>query len=502
MAVVSKPVDGDTYRQGEKIEVAVTFGDRVLVDTSLGTPALGLAVGTETRQATYVRGTGSNRLVFEYTVQSGDTGSDGIAIAANGLAPGGGAIASVYGVRAILDHAALAAQTGHKVDGSLTHGFDLTGGVCGRTPQVRDKLLEMVKANDSNVTDCSKVTAAHLAALTEQLYLDHAGIATLKRGDLRGSAGLRSLTLNANDLTALTAGVFEGLDDTLTLLWLGENDLQTIAPGVFDGLKGLTLLQLTDNDLSLLPPRIFEKLTGLDDLFLGDNPGSARFVPIAKAGPAGGIEVVSGGNVTLGVEGAENGFDDPWGTNVTWAWSRTEGAGGMLADDTAARAAFTAPVTGEDKTYTFRLAVTGSDLYTTTADIAVRVAAGPKTVEAAFASEPAGGSAYAGSETIEVALHFDRGECGHDRRHALGRAHRRRGVQAGRLPARFGHAGADLRLHRAGGGHGRRRRRSGGEQPGAERREDRGGSDGGLAAIGHAALAGSGRTVRPRGHLR
>ena len=408
VAVVSKPVDGDTYRQGEKIEVAVTFGDRVLVDTSLGTPTLGLAVGTETRQATYVRGTGSNRLVFEYTVQSGDTGSDGIAIAANGLAPGGGAIASVYGVRAILDHAALAAQTGHKVDGSLTHGFDLTGGVCGRTPQVRDKLLEMVKANDSNVTDCSKVTAAHLAALTEQLYLDHAGIATLKRGDFAGLGGIEILTLNANDLTALTAGVFEGLDDTLTLLWLGENDLQTIAPGVFDGLKGLTLLQLTDNDLSLLPPRIFEKLTGLDDLFLGDNPGSARFAPIAKAGPAGGIEVVSGGNVTLGVEGAENGFDDPWGTNVTWAWSRTEGAGGMLADDTAARAAFTAPVTGEDKTYTFRLAVTGSDLYTTTADIAVRVAAGPKTVEAAFASEPAGGSAYAGSETIEVALRFDR----------------------------------------------------------------------------------------------
>ena len=408
VAVVSKPVDGDTYRQGEKIEVAVTFGDRVLVDTSLGTPALGLAVGTETRQATYVRGTGSNRLVFEYTVQSGDTGSDGIAIAANGLAPGGGAIASVYGVRAILDHAALAAQTGHKVDGSLTHGFDLTGGVCGRTPQVRDKLLELVKANDPSVTDCSKVETTHLAALTEQLYLDHAGIATLKRGDFANLGGVAALTLNANDLTALTAGVFEGLGDTLTLLFLHRNALQSIAPGVFDGLTGPVLLKLDSNELSSLPPRIFEKLTGLTGLALGDNPGSARFAPIAKAGPAGGIEVVSGGNVTLGVEGAENGFDDPWGTNVTWAWSRTEGAGGMLADDTAARAAFTAPVTGEDKTYTFRLAVTGSDLYTTTADIAVRVAAGPKTVEAAFASEPAGGSAYAGSETIEVALHFDR----------------------------------------------------------------------------------------------
>ena len=406
VAVVSKPVDGDTYRQGEKIEVAVTFGDRVLVDTSLGTPALGLAVGTETRQATYVRGTGSNRLVFEYTVQSGDTGSDGIAIAANGLAPGGGAIASVYGVRAILDHAALAAQTGHKVDGSLTHGFDLTGGVCGRTPQVRDKLLELVKANDPSVTDCSKVETTHLAALTEDLELNGKAIATLKRGDFANLGGVAALTLNANDLTALTAGVFEGLGDTLTLLFLRRNALQSIAPGVFDGLTGLVLLALNGNDLSSLPPRIFEKLTGLTGLALGDNPGSARFAPIAKAGPAGGIEVVSGGSVTLGVEGAENGHDDPWGTNVTWAWSRTGGAGGSLTDAAAARATFTAPVTGEDGTHVFRLKVIGPGNLAATADVAIRVAAGPKAVEAAFA--PVGGTAYAGGETIEVALHFDR----------------------------------------------------------------------------------------------
>ena len=406
VAVVSKPVDGDTYRQGEKIEVAVTFGDRVLVDTSLGTPALGLAVGTETRQATYVRGTGSNRLVFEYTVQSGDTGSDGIAIAANGLAPGGGAIASVYGVRAILDHAALAAQTGHKVDGSLTHGFDLTGGVCGRTPQVRDKLLELVKANDPSVTDCSKVETTHLAALTEDLELAGKAIATLKRGDFANLGGVAALTLNANDLTALPAGVFEGLGDTLTLLFLRRNALQSIAPGVFDGLTGLVLLALNGNDLSSLPPRIFEKLTGLTGLALGDNPGSARFAPIAKAGPAGGIEVVSGGSVTLGVEGAENGHDDPWGTNVTWAWSRTEGAGGSLTDAAAARATFTAPVTGEDGTHVFRLKVIGVGNLAATADVAIRVAAGPKAVEAAFA--PVGGTAYAGGETIEVALHFDR----------------------------------------------------------------------------------------------
>ena len=126
---------------------------------------------------------------------------------------------------------------------------------------------------------------------------------------------------------------------------------------MFDGLTGLVLTHQSadSNELSSLPPRIFEKLTGLTNLALGDNPGSARFAPIAKAGPAGGIEVVSGGSVTLGVEGAENGHDDPWGTNVTWAWSRTGGAGGSLTDAAAARATFTAPVTGEDGTHVFRL---------------------------------------------------------------------------------------------------------------------------------------------------
>ena len=386
VAVVSKPVDGgDTYKGGEKIEVAVTFGDRVLVDTSLGTPTLGLTVGTETRQATYVRGTGSNRLVFEYTVQSGDTGSDGIAVAANGLAPGGSAIAGFYGVQAILDHAALAAQAGHKVGGSLTHGFDLTGGVCERTPQVRDKLLELVKAKPGNsgIANCSEVDPEmHLPTLTGTLDLSSAGIATLKQGDFANLGGIDILRLQGNDLTALPASVF-------------------------DGLTGLSLIiNLRNNNLSSLPPRIFEKLTGLTGLSLNDNPGSAGFVPTAKAGPAGGIEVVSGGSVTLGVEGAENGHDDPWGSNVTWSWSRTGGAGGSLTDAAAARATFTAPATGEDGTHVFRLKVIGAGDFAATADVAIRVAAGPKAVEAAFA--PVGGTAYAGGETIEVALHFDR----------------------------------------------------------------------------------------------
>ena len=150
LAVVSKPVDGgETYRQGETIEVAVTFGDRVLVDTSLGTPTLTLVVGAAGPLARYVRGSGTNRLVFAHTVVAVDTDSDGISALADRLLPKGGLIASVYGAEAILTHTALAAQTGHKVDGS---DDALSGGICERTPQLRDKLLELVRTAESDNT--------------------------------------------------------------------------------------------------------------------------------------------------------------------------------------------------------------------------------------------------------------------------------------------------------------------------------------------------------------
>ena len=97
-------------------------------------------------------------------------------------------------------------------------------------------------------------------------------------------------------------------------------------------------------------------------------------MPTAKAGPEGGIEVIQGAPVTLGDAGAANGFDDPWGTNVTWAWTQTAGttvsyASGKGAD--TARPEFTAP--SADETMTFTLTVTGKGGITATDTVSVRV---------------------------------------------------------------------------------------------------------------------------------
>ena len=250
LAVVSSPLAGDgTYKQGEKIELAVTFGDRVLVDTSLGTPTLGLGVASHNanRQATYVRGSGTNRLVFEYTVQRTDRDSNGIEFPASSLALNGAAITSIYGVEALLTYLPTAAQTGHKVDGT---NDALSGGICDRTPQVRDKLVELVEANHAAVTNCSLVDpAVHLQELTGDARPERV------RQPHDRPQGRRLRWAHGHHASGF-----------------GNNRLRDIPAGVFDPLTALTTLRLNNNGttagdgLTRLPAGLFDRLTGLTAL--------------------------------------------------------------------------------------------------------------------------------------------------------------------------------------------------------------------------------------------
>lgn len=73
----SYPVDR-TYQAGQHLNFAVTFNMPVTVNTAGGTPRFALTVGTQTRYASYVSGSGSLNLVFRYTVQPGDLDMDGV----------------------------------------------------------------------------------------------------------------------------------------------------------------------------------------------------------------------------------------------------------------------------------------------------------------------------------------------------------------------------------------------------------------------------------------
>ena len=104
------------YGLGDNIEVTVTFGEDVTVDTTGGTPQITLMVDSTTRSTTAVSGSGNTALVFTYTVAAGENDTDGVSIVANTLALNGGTIQDAAGNDAALAHGEVAAAVDQVVD--------------------------------------------------------------------------------------------------------------------------------------------------------------------------------------------------------------------------------------------------------------------------------------------------------------------------------------------------------------------------------------------------
>jgi|GEM_PF-3023375 len=96
---VSVPANG-TYIAGQNLDFTVNWNENVTVSTGGGTPSIALNVGGTTRYAAYLNGTGSSALVFRYTVQAGDSDTNGITVGA--LSANGGAIRDAKGNNANL----------------------------------------------------------------------------------------------------------------------------------------------------------------------------------------------------------------------------------------------------------------------------------------------------------------------------------------------------------------------------------------------------------------
>ncbi|MED5228037.1 MAG: hypothetical protein VYA36_01425, partial [Pseudomonadota bacterium] len=99
-----------------------TFPSAVIVDNASGNPTLPMVVGSTNRPAGYTSGSNTNAsgnasLVFQYTIQSGDTDPDGISIEANVLALNSGTIMDRAGNFATdLTHSAVDDNSSVKVD--------------------------------------------------------------------------------------------------------------------------------------------------------------------------------------------------------------------------------------------------------------------------------------------------------------------------------------------------------------------------------------------------
>lgn len=85
---VSVPADG-RYLAGDALDFTVHLSEAVIVDTAGGTPYLELTVGSTSRQASYVSGSGTGALAFRYIVQAGDRDYDGVMLGTTIVANGG-----------------------------------------------------------------------------------------------------------------------------------------------------------------------------------------------------------------------------------------------------------------------------------------------------------------------------------------------------------------------------------------------------------------------------
>ncbi|OWW20686.1 DUF4347 domain-containing protein [Noviherbaspirillum denitrificans] len=99
VASVSSDIANGTYKAGDVVAIKVTFNEAV---SATGTPQLTLETGTTDRVANYGSGSGTGTLVFNYTVQAGDTSADLDYLSTAALSLNGGTIGDLAGNAATL----------------------------------------------------------------------------------------------------------------------------------------------------------------------------------------------------------------------------------------------------------------------------------------------------------------------------------------------------------------------------------------------------------------
>ena len=188
--------------------------------TTGGTPQITITVGSTVRQAVYVSGSGSNALLFRYTVQAGDADTDGIAIGA--LSANGGTLRDAAGNNMTLTLNSVGSTAAVLVDAAGSIVTNVSSSTANGTYKSGDLIAVTVTFNENvTVTGTPQITLETGATDRAVNYTSGSGTATLtfnytvQSGDV--SADLDYVATNSLALNSGTIQDGSGNDATLTL---------------------------------------------------------------------------------------------------------------------------------------------------------------------------------------------------------------------------------------------------------------------------------------------
>ncbi len=198
------------YGISDNIEVTVTTTKSMIVT---GSATLEVLIGHTEKPARYHSGSGTNTLVFQYTVTSGDgDDTNGVSVRANSLSRNGGTIVDELGTALNLNHDALAdAGERQSVDTTLPQVSSLAFSSTG--PYSVGSAIQVTVTTSEAVTVVGRPTLIIVIGSTERTahFLNSGGTTTLVFGyritaadkdDTNGvSVKANSLTLNGGTIT-------------------------------------------------------------------------------------------------------------------------------------------------------------------------------------------------------------------------------------------------------------------------------------------------------------